>query len=341
MTGSRVGLPGPPPPERGRESRARCCRQRRRSRRRRAVIARWATIVTATAQTVTAIRRDADAQATRRAPGRCCPSAEVDMLPGNASDTLLRRGDVAEWLRSGLQSRVHRFDSGRRLSTKASQAAGLSLAAIHHRDSPVSQRCRRTAAVTATVRASGDPAWRMGAVSDAVAPTAAAAAAVAAWLSAWNSRQAVARAHRPFVYAEPEMRSVGPDFDHHEEHRPVETRLRNDGAGVALDLRLRLEAERGPWRGEPTLPVRAMRAGEVVPPDVTPARGGTRMEKIVTGYQRSAPPREVDARAVVVRFEDPAGERWEVRNRRHPPGPLMMRRLRSGRLDLWRPRRGW
>jgi hypothetical protein len=25
-------------------------------------------------------------------------------------------GDVAEWLRSGLQSRLHRFDSGRRLS---------------------------------------------------------------------------------------------------------------------------------------------------------------------------------------------------------------------------------
>jgi hypothetical protein len=28
------------------------------------------------------------------------------------------RGDVAEWLRSGLQSRLHRFDSGRRLSAK-------------------------------------------------------------------------------------------------------------------------------------------------------------------------------------------------------------------------------
>jgi hypothetical protein len=26
------------------------------------------------------------------------------------------RGDVAEWLRSGLQSRLHRFDSGRRLT---------------------------------------------------------------------------------------------------------------------------------------------------------------------------------------------------------------------------------
>jgi hypothetical protein len=25
-------------------------------------------------------------------------------------------GDVAEWLRSGLQSRLHRFDSGRRLT---------------------------------------------------------------------------------------------------------------------------------------------------------------------------------------------------------------------------------
>src|SRR4051812_42236594 len=63
-------------------------------------------------------------QATRRAPGRCW-RAEVDMLPGNASDTLLRRGDVAEWLRSGLQSRVHRFDSGRRLLNKAG-VAGVS-----------------------------------------------------------------------------------------------------------------------------------------------------------------------------------------------------------------------
>jgi hypothetical protein len=35
-------------------------------------------------------------------------------------DTLLSLlGDVAEWLRSGLQSRLHRFDSGRRLSQKS------------------------------------------------------------------------------------------------------------------------------------------------------------------------------------------------------------------------------
>jgi hypothetical protein len=36
------------------------------------------------------------------------------------------QGDVAEWLRSGLQSRVHRFDSGRRLSPEAPPHAGLS-----------------------------------------------------------------------------------------------------------------------------------------------------------------------------------------------------------------------
>ena len=36
------------------------------------------------------------------------PRAPVPLAP---------RGDVAEWLRSGLQSRLHRFDSGRRLWT--------------------------------------------------------------------------------------------------------------------------------------------------------------------------------------------------------------------------------
>src|SRR6188472_2076573 len=36
-------------------------------------------------------------------------------LTRRAPDTIDGPGDVAEWLRSGLQSRVHRFDSGRRL----------------------------------------------------------------------------------------------------------------------------------------------------------------------------------------------------------------------------------
>jgi hypothetical protein len=34
-------------------------------------------------------------------------------------------GDVAEWLRSGLQSRLHRFDSGRRLYANSLQISGF------------------------------------------------------------------------------------------------------------------------------------------------------------------------------------------------------------------------
>ena len=37
-------------------------------------------------------------------------------MPDHPGRLLHQPGDVAEWLRSGLQSRVHRFDSGRRLS---------------------------------------------------------------------------------------------------------------------------------------------------------------------------------------------------------------------------------
>jgi hypothetical protein len=47
-------------------------------------------------------------------------------------------GDVAEWLRSGLQSRVHRFDSGRRLSLAARprSAAWAPAAGSHPARSP-------------------------------------------------------------------------------------------------------------------------------------------------------------------------------------------------------------
>ena len=37
--------------------------------------------------------------------------------------TLAARGALAEWLRSGLQSRLHRFDSGRRLSLEPQSQA--------------------------------------------------------------------------------------------------------------------------------------------------------------------------------------------------------------------------
>jgi hypothetical protein len=49
-----------------------------------------------------------------------------DPQPGRRPDTLaLLPGDVAEWLRSGLQSRLHRFDSGRRLHAKYLQKRGF------------------------------------------------------------------------------------------------------------------------------------------------------------------------------------------------------------------------
>jgi AraC-like DNA-binding protein len=43
-----------------------------------------------------------------------------------------RSGAVAEWLRSGLQSRVHRFDSGRRLSRYARIVTSEELANLAH-----------------------------------------------------------------------------------------------------------------------------------------------------------------------------------------------------------------
>ena len=48
---------------------------------------------------------------------------------GRRSTTLCGlKGDVAEWLRSGLQSRVHRFDSGRRLSSVTSMRRARAVA---------------------------------------------------------------------------------------------------------------------------------------------------------------------------------------------------------------------
>src|SRR5437762_1777287 len=56
------------------------------------------------------------------------PDLPAHATPSEGSLRLTRSGAVAEWLRSGLQSRSHRFDSGRRLSTRAS-APGLQVPA--------------------------------------------------------------------------------------------------------------------------------------------------------------------------------------------------------------------
>jgi hypothetical protein len=57
-------------------------------------------------------------RALRRALGEVGFEASPPAQAGRGAslDTLaVFPGDVAEWLRSGLQSRLHRFDSGRRL----------------------------------------------------------------------------------------------------------------------------------------------------------------------------------------------------------------------------------
>jgi hypothetical protein len=60
------------------------------------------------------------------------PSSRLTNAPRNYTGRLRRcgslvlsrpNGDVAEWLRSGLQSRLHRFDSGRRLTASCPRGA--------------------------------------------------------------------------------------------------------------------------------------------------------------------------------------------------------------------------
>src|SRR3954451_15434434 len=53
----------------------------------------------------------------RRATAARADASRAEQLPSRQLP-----GAVAEWLRSGLPSRVHRFDSGRRLSVRAVDA---------------------------------------------------------------------------------------------------------------------------------------------------------------------------------------------------------------------------
>jgi ketosteroid isomerase-like protein len=53
---------------------------------------------------------------------------------GVALATLGVPGDVAEWLRSGLQSRLHRFDSGRRLLAEHERLLRATYDAFNRRD---------------------------------------------------------------------------------------------------------------------------------------------------------------------------------------------------------------
>lgn len=170
---------------------------------------------------------------------------------------------------------------------------------------------------------------------EAGAAIAAAVSAIAAAVAAWSSRASVERAHRPFVYGEPAIKSRPTEPDGgggflSSEPSHIAGRVHNDGTGVALDVRFRHEAVDGSWYGEPIPPARAMQPGEAIPPmDMNDAR-----------YELERPPDLGRPFELVTRYTDAAGRDWETRNQRHPPGPLRgPTRLRRGRLDLWRPRR--
>lgn len=75
--------------------------------------------------------------------------------------------------------------------------------------------------------------------------------------------------------------------------------------------------------------IRAMRAGEVVPPQST------------EWLEQAVPLPSDDVWWVLVRWTDAGRVRWELSEQ----GPTLLRseprRLRTWRWQLWRPRRGW
>jgi hypothetical protein len=163
----------------------------------------------------------------------------------------------------------------------------------------------------------------------------AALSAIAASVSARASRQAVSRAHRPFVWAETHLRGRAEDG-----RWSVGVRLHNDGPGVAFEVSAAVGPEYVPhlmrmrgWRvwcrvriGYASPPIRAMRAGEAVPP-----RDDNELFEMAL--------KSIEHWWVVVRFTDAAGARWEFRE----PASIESLALPPQRVRRrpWRTRPGW
>lgn len=141
-------------------------------------------------------------------------------------------------------------------------------------------------------------------IAAAVAIAFAAVSAIAAAVSAASMRQSVDRAHRPFVW--PAI-SHGRDG----EARVLRVRLHNDGSGTAYEVRWSFGTLAETQEGEfvedrqgaaerASLAIRAIRAGESVPPE-----GSGWLEKEI-----QLPPDDVGW--ILVRWSDAGGIRWEV-----------------------------
>jgi len=167
-----------------------------------------------------------------------------------------------------------------------------------------------------------------------VAVVVAAISAIAS--AAFASRQSVDRAHRAFVWGEIEP--------HREATDPLRVRLRNDGPGVAYDVRWsvgsirpkpgtdweddKYESDDEMARRHRSHVKRALRAG-----DTHPSADGW--------LERKGRLPDDDIWWVLVRWTDTAGVRWELTEQ----GPSMQsfgaRRLRTHWWQRWRDESDW
>jgi hypothetical protein len=143
----------------------------------------------------------------------------------------------------------------------------------------------------------------------------AALGAGAAAISARAAARGVAFSHRPYVYGE----HTGGDANF------AKITIRNDGPGTAVDVCWRVYPPGRESIGWST-PIGALQPGEVLPPDITsfPAPVGSHGK--VAGWY------------VETEFSDIRGVRWRLQNEDcQPRSRRRLRRVRSGKLDMWRP----
>ena len=146
----------------------------------------------------------------------------------------------------------------------------------------------------------------------------AAVGAIAAAVSARASARGVALSHRPYVYGERGFSDI---------ERSLVVRLHNDGPGTAVEVCVRLGAvgaEATEW-----LPsVRAMQAGEIVPPkgaDGWPVEPPVGADGPVSDWY------------IETEFSDIRGARWRLRNDRSSSESATPRRVRTRAFQLWHP----
>ena len=161
----------------------------------------------------------------------------------------------------------------------------------------------------------------------------AAVSAVAAAISALATRQAVERAHRPFVWPAISHATDG-------DTRILRIRLHNDGAGTAYEVRWSfgtlIETQPGEFDEnreaaavQASLTIRAIRPGESVPPE-----GSGWLDQAIT-----LPPDDIGW--ILVRWTDAAGDRWEVSDQGPAASRVRPRRLRRRWWQLWRSPANW